>query len=69
MAENGPQRDVSHRGVKKMTDFLRIELDEPDLPESRVAAWVRSGKIEVSRFGRRNVIATSTQLRRSIGKE
>ena len=55
------------RGIKKMTAFLRVELDEPDLPESRVAAWVRAGKLDVDRFGR-NVISSPARLRASIGK-
>jgi hypothetical protein len=67
MIEPGTRPETSMRGIRKMTVFLREELDEPDLPESRVAAWVRAGKLDVDKFGH-NLISTTTRLRRSIGK-
>ena len=63
-----PDRDApALRGIKKITEFLRIEMDEPELKEGLVAAWVRAGKIDVDRFGR-NVIGYPPRLRVSIGK-
>jgi hypothetical protein len=68
MTEPDRRPDTRMRGYKKITEFLREELDEPDLPESRVAAWARAGKIDVDKFGPRNVIATPERLRASLGK-
>jgi hypothetical protein len=60
--------DAVLRGLKRMTDFLRIELGEPDLPVHRVRQWAAAGKIDVDRFGPRNMISTEARLRRSIDK-
>ncbi|MGA8758756.1 MAG: hypothetical protein WB611_21045 [Stellaceae bacterium] len=63
-----PDRDApALRGIKRITEFLRIEMDEPELKEGLVAAWVRAGKIDVDRFGR-NVVGCPPRLRASIGK-
>jgi hypothetical protein len=60
--------DVVLRGFKRMTDFLRIELDEPDLPVHRVRQWAAAGKLDVTDFGPRNKISTASRLRMSVGK-
>jgi hypothetical protein len=56
------------RGFQRITEFLRIELDEPDLRVSTVTQWARSGKIDVDRFGPRQAISNAARLRASIGK-
>jgi hypothetical protein len=58
--------EIILRGLRKITAFLRVELDEPDLPVSRVSGWVRGGKLDVSRFGPKNITATPSQLRASL---
>lgn len=58
--------DFSMRGFQRMAEFLRVEMQEPDLPVSRVAQWARAGKLDVDRFGR-NAISTKRRLRKSIG--
>ena len=53
------------RGFRKITEFLRRELGEPDLPETRVKSWANSGKLTLDRFGA-NVTATPAGLRANL---
>ena len=65
MSEDFPE-GTRMRGFRRITAFLRVELDEPDLPEHRVKAWAKAGKIQVDRFGPRNVTATPEGLRANL---
>jgi hypothetical protein len=56
------------RGFRRITAFLRVELDEPNLPEHRVKQWAKAGKIQVDRFGH-NVTATPERLRANLAGE
>jgi hypothetical protein len=60
--------DWSIRGLEKMTEFLRVELGEPDLTKSIVGEWARNGKIDTDRFGPREYISTAARLHASVGK-
>ena len=58
MPESNHLPAATLHGYRKMTEVLREELNEPDLPITRVAAWGRFRKLPVRYFGR---IATITR--------
>jgi hypothetical protein len=39
------------RGVPRALEFLRVELNEPDLTEATVRGWIAHKKIRAYRFG------------------
>ena len=52
MPESNHLPAATLHGYRKMTEVLRVELDQPDLPVSRVASWGRFGKLPIRHFGR-----------------
>jgi hypothetical protein len=44
-------KGVTFRGVPRITQFLRVHLDEPELTEATVRGWISHKKIRAYRFG------------------
>jgi hypothetical protein len=54
-------------GYAAMTQVLRVELGDPDLPISRVASWGRFRKLPVRYFGRIATITTDELINAARG--